>query len=121
MADANFVLSPEQMQEAALLYTEHEWPTSDIAEHFGVCKGSVANALLKVGVALRPKHQTPPVLRVKQCAACLHFLPVGMFSGSDAKRTKLASWCMSCTNNPRTKPWQTDPAPLTQALNHWRN
>lgn len=115
-------LSPQQDEEAALLYTACEWPVSDIAEHFGVSNTAVLSALHRQGVEMRPTNQAGPTLRVKQCAKCLHFLPAAHFSwsGTKAKR-KLQAWCNGCTAHPKPAAWITNPAPLAQAMNHWRN
>lgn len=113
-------LTERQTEEAALLYTEHEWPTSDIAEHFGISKTAVKNALVRAGVALRPTHQAAVTLRMRQCPACLRFLPSALFSGRNSTRARLASWCIECTANPREKPWTANPAPLAQAIQGWK-
>ena len=114
-------LTPEQKDEAAMLYTEHEWSIYDLAEHFECSRPTVASALLKAGVALRPSHQAQPALRMKQCTNCLHFLPVGLFSwvGRSDKR-RIASWCNACTAHPKPAPWRVDPQPLADALGTWR-
>lgn len=113
-------MSAEQIAEAALLYTEHEWPVPDIAEHFDVGVTTVRRKLLEAGVELRPTGPAP-VLRIKQCTKCLQFLPVGMFSwcGSGDNR-RLQSHCTDCTNHrDKTPEWNTNPAPLTAAVNTW--
>lgn len=116
----SLVLTQRQVDEAALLYVEHEWPLSDLSEHFGVSKNAIAHALQQDGVTLRTRADPPKPLRMKQCAHCLHFLPVGLFSARDARHEKIASWCDNCTNQPRPPRWNTNPAPLAQVINQWR-
>lgn len=113
-------LNSAQMDEAATLYALHAWPTSDIAEHFGVSERAVRTALHRRGVQMRPRHAPQPTLRVKQCACCLHFLPLALFSGRDATRARLASWCNDCTNQPRRTEWHMNVPPLAKAIAHWR-
>lgn len=113
-------LSAAQADEAVLLYTEHEWPTPDIAEHFGVSANAARHALNERGVGMRPKGNQAPPLKVKQCTHCLHFLPMGMFAFLNAEKRNRASWCTPCTAHPTPAPWRTDPQPLTQAVGTWR-
>lgn len=113
-------LTPAQTEEAAQLYAFHDWPASDIAEHFGVSKTAVQNALVRAGSRLRAA-EPEKAIRVKQCAKCLHFLPVGAFYlGGPPHRRRLESWCNDCKNHPLPKPWDANPAPLAQALTNWR-
>lgn len=112
-------LKPEQMDEAALLYSEHGWSAADIGEHFGVSANAVRTALRVREVEMRPKGNTTPALRVKQCARCLHFLPLSLFSGRDASRETVASWCMSCTAQPAEPRLNFNPQPLATAVQHW--
>lgn len=111
-------LTEAQKAEAKVLHVEHRWPTADIGDHFGVSYRTINRALLGMGVT--PTH-SQPVLRMKQCSCCLRFLPMGLFGFKDTTRTGRHSWCNSCTNHPKPAPWQTNPAPLTQALSTWRN
>lgn len=114
-------LSPEQREEAAMLYTACGWTTGDIAEHFEVSSSAVLGALRANNVAVRPVNYRGPELKVKQCPRCLHFLPLLAFHGRGANRERLAAWCMDCTRHPRTDNLILNPAPLAQALNAWRN
>lgn len=114
---------PAQIEEATLLYTEHEWTLADIAEHFDIGVTTVKRRLVEAGVALRPAHTLDDsALKVKQCSHCLHFLPVGLFSFRDAAKRRRASWCLDCTqasvgNEP---PMQVNPQPLAAVINTWR-
>lgn len=112
-------LSPEQMDEAALLYSEHGWSAADIADHFDVSENAARTALRLRGVEMRPKGTATQPLRVKQCPRCLHFLPLGMFSGRDASRETLASWCMDCTAHPADPRPIFNPQPLAQVCQQW--
>lgn len=112
-------LSPAQMDEAALLYDEHGWSAADIGEHFGVSENAARTALRVRGIEMRPKGNATPPLRVKQCARCLHFLPLSLFSGRDASRETLASWCMSCTAQPADPQPIFNPQPLAQVCQQW--
>lgn len=112
-------LKPEQMDEAAMLYSEHGWSAADIGEHFGVSENAARTALRVREVDMRPKGNAAPTLRVKQCARCLHFLPLALFSGRDATRGKLASWCMSCTAQPADPQMNFNPKPLAQVCQQW--
>lgn len=111
-------LSQEQMAEAVLLYEEHCWTTAEIGEHFGVSDRAIARTLVRMGVSLR--HATATVLKMKQCCACLRFLPVGVFGFKAGTRT-VNSRCGSCAQHRKSLPWQANSAPLTQALSTWRN
>lgn len=113
-------MTPEQISEAALLYTDHEWTAVDIAEHFDLDPRVVRRALVNAGVALRPQ-SAAPVLRIKQCTRCLHFLPVGLFSWSGtADKRRLQSQCIDCTNQRESDRWTVDVQPLAAALGNWR-
>lgn len=112
-------LSPAQMDEAALLYDEHGWSAADIAEHFDVSENAVRTALRVRGIEMRPKGTATQPLRVKQCPRCLHFLPLWMFSGRDASRALLSSWCVDCTNAGPTPKLIINPQPLATAVQQW--
>lgn len=112
-------LTPQQMDEAAMLYEEHGWSAADIAEHFDVSENAARTALRVRGVEFRPKGNASQALRVKRCERCLHFLPLALFSGRDASRTKLASWCMSCTAQPADPRPHFNPQPLAQVCQQW--
>lgn len=113
-------MTPEQVSEATLLYTEHEWTATEIAEHLEKDPRVVRRALVGAGVALRPQ-AAAPVLRIKQCTRCLHFLPVGLFSWSGtSENRRIQSWCTDCTNTQREPALTYEPGPLADAMHTWR-
>lgn len=114
-------LTAEQWDEAVLLYTEHEWDTVELSEHFGITRQAMARGLVRRGVAMRASTQAAPQLRIKQCTRCLHFLPVGLFSWSGtANKRRLQSQCIDCTNQRESDRWTVDVQPLAAALGNWR-
>lgn len=53
MAAGDFALTTPQMRQAAHLYQTEHWSARQIADHFGVSKNAVQNALSYMGVQPR--------------------------------------------------------------------